>query len=756
MRKYALALIPLIAILAFWQIYKLYLGYEDLALFYMLQHRAEALAELARQPNFNIYRHHFWLIPWQFKLFGYNPLPYYVISVLTYIASGFTLYWFVRKLASSKSALVAAAVFMSGYFGLETIWWSASNGHQTYLVVILLLASTGFLIEYAQKGKLPNYLVSLVLFALTIFLFQFRAFLLFFPPLITLGLFRRPVKKAIYEVLPFIAIFALVIAKAAGSGVSNISHSSTLPILDGIKAVVGNIGASAMPLSLFTKEELVIPIYIVVGLVVVGLLAKRAKQSQAWAWVLGYLVFTSAATAGSVFLGGSPILVYENSVRFITPIFLGIAITIGLSYEHFSEQKYTSIVICGFVALNIVLANFYIATRSSRHSELKTFYTSLKREMAQLPEKAVIQIGFLRNSIGSFTPGYVVPPDAYLAGLYGKQLGDVKLSKSFDESIDYLRTNNLNETNWFFFNYDQGNIENMSGQLREVLRKGENTVQPKYAFAPALIEFEVTAASKLIDPACSVNDRFLDQIILQKTALTDAVVSSTPQLSPHNGADLVDSSYDKSWTALDWKSTPGFELSLTQSVTISQIRWPELPGRRTGRMPAQYQLEISSDGKRWQEVVAHKTFSPTPVHFIKLAISKTIDGRPPQIDELDIFGEPLSDEEYKEFISLKNSPIACVRTEEVKERLLRSFNNTVTFPIKWKIDGNPSRSETEITGSVPLGRTSGIIINHLNYGQNAAFGNKISDVQFGEPSLPAEVTVTLTKFRYPTIAELLK
>lgn len=756
MRKYALALIPLVAILAFWQIYKLYLGYEDLALFYMLQHRVEALAELAKQPNFNIYRHHFWLIPWQFKLFGYNPLPYYVISVLTYIASGFTLYWFVRKLASPKSALVAAAVFMSGYFGLETIWWSAFNGHQTYLVIILLLASSGFLIEYAKKGQFPEYLVSLVLFVITIFLFQFRAFLLFFPPLITLGLFRRPIRKAMYESLPFITIFALAMVKAAGSGLSNIAHSSTLPLLDGIKAVVGNIGASVVPLSLFVSEELAIPIFIVVGLAVIGLLAKQAKRSQAFTWVLGYLVLTSAATVGSVFLGGSPILVYENSVRFITPIFLGIAIAIGLSYEYFGKQKYTSAIIYGFVVLNIVLANFYIATRSGRHSELKTFYTSLKREVAQLSEKSVIQIGFLRNSIGSFTPGYVVPPDAYIAGLYGKQLGDVKLSRSFDESIDYLRSNHLSEKNWFFFNYDHGEIENMSQQLREVLRKGENTPQPKYAFAPVLIEFEVTAVSKPIDPACSVNDRFLDQIILQKTALTDARVNSTPQLAPHNATDLVDSSYDKSWTALDWKTTPGFELSLTQPVTISQIRWPELPGRRTGRMPANYRLEISNDGKVWQEVVIGKTFPPTPLRFVKLAINKTIDGRPPQIDELDIFGEPLSEDEYKEFISLKNSPIACVRTEAVKERLLSSFNKTVTFPMKWKIDGNPFRSETEIMGSVPLGRPSGLIITHLNYGQNAAFGEKISDLEFGEPNLPAEVSVTVTKYRYPTIAELLK
>ncbi|MFY9484696.1 MAG: discoidin domain-containing protein [Patescibacteria group bacterium] len=759
MRKYALALIPLVAILAFWQIYKLYLGYEDLALFYMLQHRAEALAELAKQPNFNIYRHHFWLIPWQFKLFDYNPLPYYIVSVLTYIASGFMLYWFTRKLASPKSALVAAAVFMSGYFGLETIWWSAFNGHQTYLVIILLLASTGFLIEYAQKGKLPNYLVSLVLFALTVFLFQFRAFLLFFPPLITLGVFRRPVKKAIYEALPFIAIFALAIVKVAGSGVSNISHSSTLPILDGIKAVVGNIGASVVPLSIFLKEELAIPIYIVVGLAGIGLLAKQAKRSQAWAWVLGYLILTSAATAGSVFLGGSPILVYENSVRFITPIFLGIAIAIGLSYDHFGKQKYTASIICGFIVLNVILSNYYIATRSSRHSELRTFYISLKREVPELPEKAVIQIGFLRNSIGSFTPGYVVPPDAYIAGLYGKHLGDVKLSRSFDESIEYLRANRLNEDNWFFFNYDQGKIEDLSPQLRDILRSGKVNGQP--SFSPALIELEVQAKFKEADFSCPSTAKMLGQLhlkALQHQWFKNAKVTTVPMLDDHKPEHLLDGDYDTSWTARDWSQPVFFQVELQEPIAIDEVRWPALPGRRAGRMPTIYDIELSLDGQTWRKLGTPPL--DTPSKFIRVTIDKTLDGRSPQIDELDIFESPSDikyGDDYKEFVELKKKPVDCFPELTTAGSLPHAYDSQVTVPIHWLSEANQTfRPEREINITIPADGKTHRIKLPLNFGLQAARDHEITKIEIGTPNLPADVELKNYKLIYPTIAELLK
>ena len=759
MRKYALALIPLVAILAFWQIYKLYFGYEDLALFYMLQHRAEALAELAKQPNFNIYRHHFWLIPWQFKLFSYNPLPYYIISVLTYIASGFTLYWFVRKLASPKSALVAAAVFMSGYFGLETIWWNAINGHQTYLVIILMLASTGFLIEYGKKGKLQDYLVSLILFALTVFLFQFRAFLLFFPPLITLGLFRRPVKKAIYEALPFIAIFVLAMVKAAGAGLSNISHSSTLPILDAIKAVFGNIGASLLPLSLLVKEELAIPIYIVAGLVVIGFLAKQAKHSKSLAWALGFTLLTSAATAGSVFLGGSPVLVYENWARFITPIFLGVAITIGLSYEFVGKQKYTKFIIYGFVILNIALTNYYMATRSGRHSELRTFYTSLKRQVPELPEKAVIQIGMLRNSIGSFTPGYVVPPDAYIAGLYGKRYQDVKLSKSFDESIDYLRDNNLDENNWFFFNYDRGAIEDMSPQLRNILRSGKVNGQP--SFSPALIELEVQAKFKGADFSCPSTAKMLGQLhlkALQHQWFKNAKVTTVPMLDNHKPEHLIDGDYDTSWTARDWSQPVFFQVELDEPIAIDEVRWPALPGRRAGRMPTVYDIELSSDGQTWRKLGAPPL--DTRSKFIRVKIYKTLDGRSPQIDELDIF-EDQSDvkyqNNYQEFMEVKKQPVVCFPELTTAGSLPRAYDNQVTLPIRWLTDADQTfRPERETNITIPADGKTHRVKFPLNFGPQAARDHETTKIEIGTPNLPADVELKNYKLIYPTLAELLK
>ncbi|MBI3260889.1 glycosyltransferase family 39 protein [Candidatus Berkelbacteria bacterium] len=759
MKKYALVIIPLVAILAFWQIYKLYFGYEDLALFYMLQHRAEALAELAKQPNFNIYRHHFWLLPWQFKLFGYNPLPYYVISVLTYIGSGFTLYWFVRKLGSSKAALVAAAVFMSGYFGLETIWWSAFNGHQTYLVIILLLASTGFLIEYTKKKRPQDYLVSLVVFALTIFLFQFRAFLLIFPPLVTLAVFRRPLKRAAIEWLPYLTIFALVLFRAAGVGLGNISHSSTIPVLYGIKALFGNIGASFLPLGMVMPENITTVIYILGGLGLLGVLAHWGRRSVMALWLLGYIFFTSSVIAGSAFLAGSPILIYDNAHRFLTPIFLGIAITVGFGYELFSKQKYATAIIGAFVVANVLFANVFIATKSARHDELHTFYTSIKQAIPVLPDKAVLQFAFLKPSPGSFVPGYVVPPDAYLAGLYGKHVNDMKISRSIDESLNFLKQSKLNENHLFFFNYDHGAIEDLSSPLRDIVRTGKTTGQP--SFVPALIELEVRATFKGADFSCPSTAKMLGQLhlkALQHQWFKNAKVTTVTMLDDHKSEDLIDGDYDTSWTARDWSQPVFFQVELQEPIAIDEVRWPTLPGRRAGRMPTVYDIELSSDGQTWRKLGAPPL--DTPSKFIRVTIDKTLDGRSPQIDELDIFESPSDikyGDDYKEFVELKKKPVDCFPELTTAGSLPRAYDNQVTLPIRWLTDADQTfRPERETNITIPAdGKTHRLKVP-LNFGLQAARDHEITKIEIGTPNLPADVELKNYKLIYPTLAELLK
>ncbi|MBI3495373.1 hypothetical protein HY065_01990 [Candidatus Berkelbacteria bacterium] len=108
-------------------------------------------------------------------------------------------------------------------------------------------------------------------------------------------------------------------------------------------------------------------------------------------------------------------------------------------------------------------------------------------------------------------------------------------------------------------------------------------------------------------------------------------------------------------------------------------------------------------------------------------------------------------------IDLKSSPISCVPTASLRDELADAFEHKVTVPVTWRHDVEPrSRGGENVLLTIPANGAVQRQTTHLNYTEGAALGHEIHDVTLGKPNLPADVSLKIIKYRYQTLAELLK
>ena len=163
-----------------------------------------------------------------YLLFGNNPLPYFATALVTYFLSSIAVFFFAKVL--TRNVLIASAsslIFATGYIGLDhfgMIAVSIINNLNTINVCLTLI----FLILWIDRKKIRFYLLALLAFSISIWLFPHRAYVLtlFIPTLWFLETFKiQEMRKAIKELgaitilyLPFLLIAIQRGVLAYGSG----------------------------------------------------------------------------------------------------------------------------------------------------------------------------------------------------------------------------------------------------------------------------------------------------------------------------------------------------------------------------------------------------------------------------------------------------------------------------------------------------------------------------------------------------------
>lgn len=175
----------------------------------------------------SLFRNHAHIYLLSFKLFGWNPTGWYLISLIFHTTASLLLFWFIYTLTSKlKLAFIIALLFVASITYQGVLTWGSFNAYYGLMMVWFLLA-TFFFYQYRQGKGRKYYFLSLII--------AFLAFLTRETGLVLLGIipafdflffpWNKKEKKKIFSFikrqLPFFVLaLVFLIFRASYGGVS--------------------------------------------------------------------------------------------------------------------------------------------------------------------------------------------------------------------------------------------------------------------------------------------------------------------------------------------------------------------------------------------------------------------------------------------------------------------------------------------------------------------------------------------------------
>lgn len=230
----------------------MYFWQDDSALIFKLQHQAERMGSFGagiweRGP------YQYLVVPFVpfFPIFGKEPLGYFFVGLITYIAAAFAFYFLaIQIFKKDKFALIASIIFSTGYIGSDTMF-RIINSWQTNIGLILAIISFAFYLKYKNISKFRYYLLSLLFFLLSIEFVFIRSHSIILPIVAIEILYTLlPIKLnklvfSIVKLIPFLFLFEkwyLQDANFGGGGVSAFISNLLHGHLESAVPLFANIG----------------------------------------------------------------------------------------------------------------------------------------------------------------------------------------------------------------------------------------------------------------------------------------------------------------------------------------------------------------------------------------------------------------------------------------------------------------------------------------------------------------------------------
>jgi len=169
LRNWPLLLLFVLSLVTYGQLLKMNFWQDDNALVFKFTHINEDAGYLGK-GIFGEGAYRYTVTPYYpiFKLFGYNPIPYFVFCLVIYILSVFAVYFFFTILFSNRlKALVAGLIYASGYIASDG-FIRLFNSVLASLSVILVTLNLGFYFKYYKTKRIKWYFLSLLGYFLAI------------------------------------------------------------------------------------------------------------------------------------------------------------------------------------------------------------------------------------------------------------------------------------------------------------------------------------------------------------------------------------------------------------------------------------------------------------------------------------------------------------------------------------------------------------------------------------------------------------
>jgi len=181
MKKPVFLLLLLVSLIAYGQILEMNFWQDDNAVVFKFTHLAEDAGYLGKGLlGEGPYRYTVTPYFYVFKLFGYNPLPYFALMLVFYIASVMGVYvLYLTIFEDRRKALVAGLLYAAGYVASDG-FIRMFNSVLTSLTVLLVCGALGGYYKYYKVKKRRWYFWSLLMFVLALEIGYIRTHFFFF------------------------------------------------------------------------------------------------------------------------------------------------------------------------------------------------------------------------------------------------------------------------------------------------------------------------------------------------------------------------------------------------------------------------------------------------------------------------------------------------------------------------------------------------------------------------------------------------
>lgn len=648
-------LIPLVSILSLWQLIFFFFSWEEFAFFYAYQF-PEVADQIFKTPGYSNHP----ILPYLkvlFYFFGYNPLPYNILALLVFFILSASVFFFARIVFSlnKRTSLISALIFAAGYFGVGTFTtntYSAYTGGLGMLSVVVNLIALKLLVKRFSLKRLFLFLFS---YLVCIKLFTSRSFSL--PALYSIIVFFET--KSFFR--SFLAGFLSVLPIAISFSTQTTQLASALPhigfkVIDFFKAMLGNIAHAFIP-SIFLKSNI---FSVTVGFIILAItLFKRETRLP----VL-LLIAALGAQILAVIVNWQYFSIWQSPNHYFTSLAIFSSPILAILFK---DKKFVVVLIIFGL---IILSNYQIYTELQEHSNnLRYFYETVQKYVPEREHKTAVLV--YTKEPRPLDPFITLPyfsGEIYLPGFYGRKASDMKVSQSFQDSVDFLRANNLSPDDLYVFTYALNNLQDVSKQAREVLEKKDpveahTSIENLHisGLAPLKISFNTREKVGQVDVS-SDRSQTLNDFFKWHKKITVSTIPEKP-FSDRKVEYLIDNDFETTWIPENWTSPVQVILKLPEKTIINRVVWSvSRTSSWPARTPVEYNISVSDDGQNWRIVKAVKNGgklltneykveelnSETPASLIKFEIFKTAEGALPAIDDIQLIPQGLSDLSYEE------------------------------------------------------------------------------------------------------------
>lgn len=438
-----------------------------------------------------------------FSILGTNPQGYFVLGILFVFLAAITFYYLVYELFANKMlAFMASLVFVTTPMGVDTVFMLMTFA-TTYFLIALFLLALIFIVKFYKNKRFLNYVVALILLALSFELAPFRSFYLigivFLFELIFLK--RDEIKNFLLRqiglVLLWIFIFYVNPIFLLPSSLKIEASQATNFFQGGIDyrfllyplLTVTNIifsGFAFIVYQNFYIKNVAIAIILLLGTIVFfayiffWLKQKKVNLLRVYVFALFYLYFTPLA-----FYVFSQKEISTASFRYLSgglPAYglLIICIFVFLSKIFQKNKKLIFLPIAFFIIVilvNSITTQIYIKNFNKRSYYSKQFSAQMKELLPTLPKNALIYYQLdedpqVNYRLYDTSRGGHYDDRAYFGVLYHLKQEEINLAYGdFVVLLEKIKNIQIDKDKIFAFKYGENGLTDITKSIKESVDK---------------------------------------------------------------------------------------------------------------------------------------------------------------------------------------------------------------------------------------------------------------------------------------------